>query len=110
MHRLLWFWLGLVVLCLAACDSRESAGSVTEQPIAGAKKSARDVTKEPPATAVGKASHAATAPFRDEPAAHALYNQMIEAMRKADSLSYVCHYQIRGERATLLTAARIGCG
>jgi outer membrane lipoprotein-sorting protein len=30
---------------------------------------------------------------RDEPAAHALYNQMIEAMRKADSLSYVSHYQ-----------------
>lgn len=31
--------------------------------------------------------------FQDEPAAHALYNQMIEAMRKADSLSYVSNYQ-----------------
>lgn len=32
------------------------------------------------------------APFPDEPAAHALYNQMVEAMRKAKSLSYVCHF------------------
>lgn len=31
--------------------------------------------------------------FQDEPAAHALYDQMIEAMRKADTLSYVSHYQ-----------------
>jgi peroxiredoxin/outer membrane lipoprotein-sorting protein len=31
--------------------------------------------------------------FPDEPAAHAIYNQMIEAMRKADSLSYVGHYK-----------------
>jgi outer membrane lipoprotein-sorting protein len=31
--------------------------------------------------------------FPDEPAAHALYNQMIEAMRKANSLSYVSHYK-----------------
>ena len=29
---------------------------------------------------------------QDEPEAHALYNQMIGAMRKADSLSYVSHY------------------
>jgi hypothetical protein len=32
--------------------------------------------------------------FHDEPAAHALYNQMIDAMRKADSLSYVSHYTL----------------
>jgi peroxiredoxin/outer membrane lipoprotein-sorting protein len=30
--------------------------------------------------------------FQDEPAAHALYDQMIDAMRKADSLSYVSRY------------------
>ena len=29
---------------------------------------------------------------QDEPDAHMLYNQMINAMRKADSLSYVSHY------------------
>jgi outer membrane lipoprotein-sorting protein len=36
---------------------------------------------------------AAAAAFKDEPAAHALYDQMIDAMRKADSLSYVSHYR-----------------
>ena len=39
---------------------------------------------------------AATA-FQDEPAAHALYNQMIEAMRKADSLSYVSRYRLEAK-------------
>ena len=29
---------------------------------------------------------------QDEPEAHALYNQMVGAMRKAKSLSYVSHY------------------
>jgi outer membrane lipoprotein-sorting protein len=37
-------------------------------------------------------TNAKTESFQDEPAAHALYNQMIEALRKADSLSYVGHY------------------
>ncbi len=32
-------------------------------------------------------------PFQDEPAAHALYKQMVQAMREAKSLSYVSHYQ-----------------
>src|ERR1700722_19639911 len=31
--------------------------------------------------------------FTDEPAAHARYTQMIDAMHKARSLSYVSHYQ-----------------
>ena len=31
------------------------------------------------------------APFRDEPAAHAIYDRMIKAMWKAESLSYVIH-------------------
>jgi outer membrane lipoprotein-sorting protein len=50
------------------------------------------VAKQPAGT-VGKQSDAAAAPFPDEPAAHALYNQMIGALRKADSLSYVSHYE-----------------
>ena len=44
-----------------------------------------------PASA-GEPDTGATA-FQDEPAAHALYDQMVQAMRKADSLSYVSHYQ-----------------
>jgi outer membrane lipoprotein-sorting protein len=39
--------------------------------------------------------------FPDEPAAHALYNQMIQAMRKADSLSYVSHYTFEAKGLTL---------
>ena len=38
-------------------------------------------------------SRAGAADFRDEPAAHALYDKMIEAMHKADSLSYVSRYE-----------------
>lgn len=34
-----------------------------------------------------------TIKFADEPAAHALYDQMLETLRQAKSLSYVCHYQ-----------------
>jgi len=41
----------------------------------------------------GKGSDTTAARFEDEPAAHALFDQMIEAMRKADSLSYVGHYR-----------------
>lgn len=33
--------------------------------------------------------------FKDEPAAHGLYDEMVEAMRKADSLSFVSHYKWR---------------
>ena len=35
---------------------------------------------------------------KDEPAAHALYNQMIAALRSADSLSYRCSYSQPGQR------------
>jgi len=47
-----------------------------------------------------KSETAATA-FQDEPEAHKLYNQMIEAMRKADSLSYVSHYKWESEGRVL---------
>ncbi|MEN6497739.1 MAG: hypothetical protein ABFD16_25850 [Thermoguttaceae bacterium] len=39
--------------------------------------------------------------FQDEPAAHALYKQMIEAMRKAKSLSYVSHYKWEAKGRTI---------
>ncbi len=38
-------------------------------------------------------SQISTARFHDEPAAHALYSQMIEALRNAESLSFVSHYE-----------------
>jgi outer membrane lipoprotein-sorting protein len=50
----------------------------------------------PPTEVVAKEKAAAT-PFQDEPAAHALYNQMIVAMQKAKSLSYVSHYEMEGK-------------
>jgi outer membrane lipoprotein-sorting protein len=39
--------------------------------------------------------------FPDEPAAHALYKQMIDAMWKADSLSYVSHYSFEARGMTI---------
>ena len=35
----------------------------------------------------------ADAGFKDEPPAHALYNTMVETMRKADTLSWVSDYR-----------------
>jgi outer membrane lipoprotein-sorting protein len=55
------------VSCFAGCSSKQPTGDTAKQ------------------------SNAA-APFLDEPAAHALYDQMVKAMRKADSLSYVSHW------------------
>ncbi len=42
--------------------------------------------------AVGK-SETTAIPFRDEPAAHALYNQMLDALRKAKSVSFEGRFQ-----------------
>jgi outer membrane lipoprotein-sorting protein len=39
--------------------------------------------------------------FSDEPAAHALYDQMVEAMRKANSLSFTSHYVWEARGKTL---------
>jgi outer membrane lipoprotein-sorting protein len=39
----------------------------------------------------------ATTPFKDEPAGRELYKEMIEAMRKADALSYVSRYTMHGK-------------
>jgi outer membrane lipoprotein-sorting protein len=48
------------------------------------------------AASAGEAE-ATAVPFQDEPAAHALYDQMVEAMRKAESLSYVSHFKFEGK-------------
>jgi outer membrane lipoprotein-sorting protein len=46
---------------------------------------------------VSEDKSAQDAVFRDDPAAHALYNQMIEALHKADSLSFTSQYEIVGK-------------
>jgi hypothetical protein len=75
---------GLLVLLGTAFSA------VTLQP----RRSAAEPCSPPGgAKEVAKGSTTAAAPFKDEPAAHALYNQMIEAMWKAKSLSYVSHYE-----------------
>ena len=43
----------------------------------------------------------ATAGFRDEPAAHNLYSQMVDAMRKATTLSWVSDYRWEARGKTL---------
>ena len=84
----------LVVLGFAACNSKppakstapEPAKSVAETPAKTvAEKPAKAVAKKPPA-AVAKESQAAAKPFHNDPAANALYKQMIKAMRRADTL------------------------
>jgi outer membrane lipoprotein-sorting protein len=89
MHPLPLRCLGSVLLCLAPSNAKEPAESGAKQPAAHAAKK--------PAGVAAKESKAAAAPFQDEPAAHALYNQMIAAMRKAKSLSYVSRYQMEAK-------------
>ena len=84
MHRVLLSCLMIGTLCCTAASSKEPAESSAKQPAAH--------VAEKPLAAVAKESKAAATAFQDEPAAHALYNQMIETMRKAKSLSYVSHY------------------
>jgi peroxiredoxin/outer membrane lipoprotein-sorting protein len=45
------------------------------------------------AAASAEEANTAATTFQDEPAAHAMYDQMIDAMRKADSLSFVSHHK-----------------
>ena len=71
-HRALLSCVVLAVVCIATGSAKQPAAPVAEKP------------------------KAAATPFHDEPAAHALYKQMIEAMRKAKSLSYVSHYELEG--------------
>jgi outer membrane lipoprotein-sorting protein len=74
--RKLFSWVGLIILCSAAWNFQRPTLLAA---------------KEPDKSAVAEAK-AAVAPFKDEPAAHALYNLMIDAMRKTKSFSYVSHY------------------
>src|SRR5512136_2585510 len=43
----------------------------------------------------------ATKPFSDEPAAHKLYSQMVDTMRKATTLSWVSDYRWEARGQTL---------
>ncbi len=84
LQRLSLSCLVLMALCFTACSSKQPAGSDASK--AGGKPGER-ITGE---------SESSALPFQDEPAAHALYNQMMEAMRKAESLSYTGQYSIEG--------------
>ena len=72
-HRLVSCFLALGVLAAAVGSSKEPAGSTAKE------------AKTPAAV------------FPDEPAARALYNQMIAALRQAKSLSYVSHLSTKGK-------------
>ena len=99
-HRTLASCIVLVVLCFTACSQKQPAESEAAKramPVAAkavAKKPAAPVAKK--TAAVVNEPKAAAKPFKDEPAAHALYNKMIEAMRKADSLSFACRNELHG--------------
>ncbi len=92
--------VGLVFMCVIACalmiGGYYSLPSYADDSSAASKKPSAAASNKNAKAAGGAASTAAeskaAATFPDEPAAHALYNQMIEAMRKAKSLSYVSHY------------------
>jgi outer membrane lipoprotein-sorting protein len=74
-------WAGLIILCSAAWNFQWPTLLAAKEP----DKSAAAESK------------AAVAPFKDEPAAHALYNQMIDAMRKTKSFSYVSRCSSEGK-------------
>jgi outer membrane lipoprotein-sorting protein len=78
-YRLILFAM-LAMLCFGGCTSKQPSGGGAKEPAAGVED-----------------EKTAAAPFQDESAAHELYNQMIEAIRKAKSLSYVSHYRFKRE-------------
>jgi outer membrane lipoprotein-sorting protein len=84
--RCLLSCLGILLLCVAVRGSEKPAEGQAKQPAA----------KAPDKSAKAAEAKAPPKPFPDEPAAHALYKQMIDAMRKAKSLSYVSHYSMQG--------------
>jgi outer membrane lipoprotein-sorting protein len=84
--------LGLTALCLAAGTSKEPAEKA-------AKPAPASPAAEKPAA---KDAKAAPTPFHDEPAARALYRQMIRAMRKAKSLSYTSHYTFAAQGSVFI--------
>jgi outer membrane lipoprotein-sorting protein len=83
MRRVLLTWAVLGMLCFASCSSKQPSTG-------GAKEPAESITKKTDAAAE-------PSQFQDDQTAHAIYNQMIEAMRKADSLSYVSHFEMEGK-------------
>ena len=105
-HRTLASCIVLAALCFTACSEQKPAESEAKKPaVPVAAKSTKAVAKqparEPVAPSVKKAAAAVVnepaKPFKDEPAARAIYKQMIAAMRKADSLSYVSRYGMEGK-------------
>lgn len=99
-HRTLAFCIVSVVLCFTARSQEKPTESETAKP--AMPVAAKPVAKEPTAPVAKKTAalvnepEALAKPFKDEPAAHALYNRMVEAMRKADSLSFDCKNEVRG--------------
>ncbi|MFZ1934328.1 MAG: DUF2092 domain-containing protein [Thermoguttaceae bacterium] len=87
-HRILASCIVLLALCCAASGAEKPPQSEAKKPVVAAAKSTEHVDKK---------SKAAEKPFKDDPAARAIYKQMIKAMRKADTLSYVSHYGIEGK-------------
>jgi outer membrane lipoprotein-sorting protein len=104
-HRTPAVCIVLAMLCFTACSVKTSVESEATQPTSPvAAKSTKAVAEQPAAPIATKtpatvASEPASGvkPFKDEPAARALYKQMVKAMRKADSLSYVSRYGMEGK-------------
>jgi outer membrane lipoprotein-sorting protein len=87
--------LGLIIFGLSACGSKEPAGNESKNIEGNAAKETQKAAVERSKT--GEDSSDEAAPFQDAPAAHALYDRMIEAMRKANSLSYTCKTIVVGK-------------
>ena len=93
--------VGVAFVCLAAyfsgpAQQKESTEVEKEEesPDAALKDKTLDVTKK---------SGLPDAVFKDEPAARALYEKMIETMRNAKSLSYTSNYQFVGRNPCTYT-------
>ena len=97
--------IGFICLIIGCSEKQaakhDAAKTAVESPSAESKtpaaKSLPAESKTPSAESSTAESKTAALPFQDEPAAHALYNQMIEAMHKADSLSFVSRFKFEGK-------------
>jgi outer membrane lipoprotein-sorting protein len=96
-HRTLASCVALAALCCAACIQKAAAEDTAKKPAAPVAAKTTESVAKTPAAPVAKTSRETAPPFKDESAARKLYKQMVEAMRKADTLSYVSHYTMQGK-------------
>jgi outer membrane lipoprotein-sorting protein len=94
-----------LLFCALLALSTATAFGQSKPPPGDTAAKKQPAAEKPAGDAAAKSPPAATT-FQDEPAAHAIYKEMIAAMRKAKTLSYVSRYSFEGKGFKMSTTYR----